>query len=351
MSSALRAGAGSNPDFDPRSVPGRSERVKVVFIGGYSRSGSTLLDLMLGQVPGFFSTGELAYIWDHGLQQARLCGCGQTFVNCPFWTRVGQEAFGGWDSVDVDEMVALERAVNRHRLLPLLMAPGLRGSFKHDLERYAQVLSTIYRAIHVTAGARVIVDSTIDPAYGFLLRHVPNLDLRLVHMVRDSRATAFSWTRLQRRYDRVDSEVYQRRFRPPATAVRWMGYHALVHLLAAVGPDGITVRYEDVVRSPSDVIKRVVSHAGESVDDEQLTFLHDGSVELDVNHTIAGSQVRLRQGRVPVRLDDEWKSGLPASGRRAVTALTWPFLHRYGYAGRATRTLEAGTTGRPGSRA
>jgi hypothetical protein len=32
---------------------------KVLFIGGYSRSGSTLLDCMLGQLPGVFSTGEL----------------------------------------------------------------------------------------------------------------------------------------------------------------------------------------------------------------------------------------------------------------------------------------------------
>ena len=337
------------PEVTNPSAKSVSQPVKVVFIGGYSRSGSTLLDLMLGQVPGFFSTGELAYIWGHGLQQARLCGCGQTFLNCPFWTQVGQEAFGGWNAVDVDEMVALEQAVNRHRFLPLLVAPGLRGSFKRELRRYAGILSTIYRAIHVTAGTRVIVDSTIDPAYGFLLRHVPDVDLRLVHMVRDSRATAFSWTRVQRRYDRVDAEIYQRRFRPPATALRWMGYHGLVHLLAALGPAGLTVRYEDVVGSPREVIKRIAAHAGESVADEQLAFLQDGSVDLGVNHTIAGSQVRLRHGQVAVRVDDEWRSGLPANARRAVTALTWPFLRRYGYIGRPTSAPDTRALVRPGS--
>ncbi|WP_420910932.1 sulfotransferase [Thermus thermophilus] len=38
------------------------EKVKVVFIGGYGRSGSTLLDRMLGQVEGFVSVGELRHI-------------------------------------------------------------------------------------------------------------------------------------------------------------------------------------------------------------------------------------------------------------------------------------------------
>src|SRR6266542_1121845 len=50
------------------SASDRDERPPtVLFIGGYSRSGSTLLDLLLGQLPGFFSSGELAYIWSHGL--------------------------------------------------------------------------------------------------------------------------------------------------------------------------------------------------------------------------------------------------------------------------------------------
>ena len=64
---------------------------KVLYIGGYSRSGSTLLDRMVGQIPAHRSTGELGYITTHSLQENRLCGCGARFLDCPFWTRVGQE--------------------------------------------------------------------------------------------------------------------------------------------------------------------------------------------------------------------------------------------------------------------
>ena len=43
---------------DPAGTPD-GEPVKVLYLGGYSRSGSTLFDRMLGQVPSFASTGEI----------------------------------------------------------------------------------------------------------------------------------------------------------------------------------------------------------------------------------------------------------------------------------------------------
>jgi hypothetical protein len=48
----------------------------------------------------------------------------------------------------------------------------LSRSYARDLRAYAQVLSRLYRAIQRVSGSRVVVDSSIDPAYGFVLRHV-----------------------------------------------------------------------------------------------------------------------------------------------------------------------------------
>ncbi len=314
------------------------DRVKVLFIGGYSRSGSTLLDCMLGQLPGVFSTGELGYIWTRALNENRLCGCGSRFLDCPFWTRVGDLAFGGWDQVDASRMIALERAVNRHRFLPFLLGPGLKPGFGEDLQRYAEALERLYHAIQQVSQARLIVDSTIDPAYGFLLAHVERLDLRLLHMVRDSRATAFSWTRWQYRRDRVDADMYQRRFHPGVTALRWAAYHLLVHLLGRRAEGGAArVNYEQVVSSPEHEIRRIMAHVGEPLDKADLAFIRPGEVHMDTNHTVAGSLMRLKKGPLPVRLDDEWTRKLPPHHRRLVTLLTLPFLRRYGYVGGATQ--------------
>lgn len=342
MTVKVAPGEGLRPDVEAPQDRGRQDRpdgtptsrpIKVLFIGGYSRSGSTLLDCMLGQLPGIFSTGELAYIWTHGLQENRLCGCGSRFLECDFWERVGERAFGGWRNVDADKMRRLELAVNRHRYLPQLLAPEASPRFGRKLERYTEALERIYGAIQEVGGTRMIVDSTIDPAYGFLLARVPELDVRLVHMVRDSRATAFSWTRWQRRHDRPDGVTYQRRFHPGVTAARWSVYHLLIHLLGRVASPELVVNYEWVVGSPKGEIRRIMDHVEEPLDDADLDFIGPGEVRLQANHTVAGSLMRLKQGLLEVRVDDEWTRSLERRDRQVVTALTWPFLRRYGYVG------------------
>lgn len=315
-------------------APPPDGQVVVLYLGGYSRSGSTLFDRMLGQAPSFTSTGELAYVWTHGVAQNRLCGCGESFSECAFWRQVGEEAFGGWDAVDAEQMLALYRRVNRHRYVPFMLAPWLSPSYARDLRAYGDVLSRLYRAIQHAGGSRVVVDSSIDPAYGFLLRHVPGLDLRVVHFVRDSRGTAFSWTRKVVRTDIVGREVYMRRFHPGVTALRWCFYHLLLHALARLGVPSMRVRYEDVVRRPAEQVCRAARFVGLEIDGEvDLGGFREGAFQLDVNHTVAGNRVRLHRGSVPVRLDDEWTRAMPGRQRRLVTVLSWPLLRAYGYVG------------------
>ena len=73
--------------------------MKVLYIAGVGRSGSTLLERMLGAVPGAVNTGELNAIFSRVSQQDQRCGCGEPFSECPFWREVGAEAFGGWEAV------------------------------------------------------------------------------------------------------------------------------------------------------------------------------------------------------------------------------------------------------------
>ena len=68
--------------------------VPVLFIGGLGRSGSTLVDRVLGQTPGVCSVGELVFLWERGLLANERCGCGEPFDGCPFWKEVGVRAFG-----------------------------------------------------------------------------------------------------------------------------------------------------------------------------------------------------------------------------------------------------------------
>lgn len=305
--------------------------VRVLFIGGCGRSGSTLLDRMLGQLPGFVSTGEVRFIWERGLVENRLCGCGEPFRDCPFWQSVGEEAFGGWDAIDANEVVALTRALDRHRYIPLLIAPRMSRTFETRLARYGEILGLLYTAIHRVTGGACIVDSTKEPPFAFILRRVPRVDLRIVHLVRDSRGVAFSWTKQVRRPEDADVARFMHRYHPAEMGLRWDAYNACFDLLGQMGVPRITMRYEELVTSPRRELQRIAALLAEEVGKESFNFLNGRSVELGVHHTISGNPMRFQRGTIELAVDEEWRSRLSPVHRRLVSIVTFPLLLRYGY--------------------
>src|SRR2546426_3792262 len=98
-------------------------KAKLLYIVGSPRSGSTLLDKILDQFGGFFSAGELNMVWEHGLLENTLCGCGARFRTCSFWRSVFDSAFGGMNRIDAEAMARIRRRERRFRRAPLSLLP------------------------------------------------------------------------------------------------------------------------------------------------------------------------------------------------------------------------------------
>lgn len=309
--------------------------VPVAFLGGLGRSGSTLLSRALGATPGLVSVGELCFLWVKGLQRDRGCGCGHPFSECEFWQRVGKEAFGGWDRIDAAEVVALRRAVERVRSVPLLAAPRLAPSFAAKVRRYGEFLEPVYRAAATVAGAETVVDMSKYPSNGYLLRALDGVDLRLVHLVRAAQGVAYSWTKTavaRPDHDGKPMPVYP----PVRTALDWDVHNALFDGLRVLGVPSLLVRYEDLVAAPAAELGRILTFLGRPAADADAVF-GSGPVDLPVDHTIGGNPGRFRVGPQNLRVDDEWRRSMPAKDRRTVSALAAPMLLRYGYLRRPSR--------------
>jgi hypothetical protein len=308
-----------------------SDAVPVAYIGGAGRSGSTLLDRMLGQIDGFCAVGELVHLWERGVADNQLCGCGHRFHDCPFWVRVGAEAFGGWKTVDATEILALNRRVNRHRFIPLIVAPTLSGSFERAATAYGDIQERLYRAIRRVSGCRTVVDSSKDVPYPFLLSGMQGVQVSVVHLVRDSRGVAHSWRKRVMRPEVAGSTTFMPRYPPVRTAAEWTIDNLLCEFLGARGIPRHFVRYEALVENPRRSVGRIVRFLGESGSDEDLGFIVPDHVVLRPTHSVAGNPMRFRQGHVPVRIDEAWRNHMPTTDQVLVTAITWPLLARYGY--------------------
>lgn len=307
------------------------ERIRVLFIGGSGRSGTTLLDRMLGEIPELRSFGEVFHLWRRGLVQDTLCGCGLPFSDCGFWQNVGMAGFGGWGRVDARHIVDLQRSVERHRYIPLMLAPHLTRGYRERLEEFEGVLGSLYRAIHDVAGGRIVVDSSKHASYAFILRRLPGVELRVIHMVRDPRGVAYSWSKKVRRPEVTDREAFMPRHDPAEFGALWWGQNVVYDLLRSTGTPTLRVQYERLADQPRAEIERILRFAGERVDAGTLDFIGDGFAELGATHSVSGNPMRFDTGRVPLRLDAEWKEKMPPRDRTIVSAITAPLLARYGY--------------------
>jgi Sulfotransferase family len=314
-----------------------TEQVTVLYIGGRGRSGSTILARTLGQIPGFVNVGELWQVWNRGLRENERCGCGQPFYSCEFWRAVGDEAFGGWDNVDVDRMVAFLPYLKRQRYAPhyALAAMTSIRSRKMNLllEECDPILERLHRAIQRVSGAEVIVDSSKRFSYAVVLSLLPFADLRVVHLVRDSRAVAYSWTKHKARLEVVDRQVFMPRLGPLKASRAWTLQNFLYSLLS-----GFTtlsrLRYEDFVNDPTFYLAETLTRVGFDDEAGSLPVVLGREISLSVEHTVSGNPGRFRTGNTELQADEEWKVKMRGADKNVVTALTAPLLLKYGYLGR-----------------
>lgn len=301
----------------------------VIFIAGMGRSGSTLLDRLLGSVDGVCSVGELRWIWTLGFRDNQLCGCGERFLACPFWVAVVAEAFGGPGGVEPGAMARRQEALLRLKWLPFVLAGRLpSGKLRYALRDFGNTRRRLYRAILTVSGATTVVDSSKYPPYGVALRAVRGLDVRTVHLVRDARGTAHSVAR-QRDPSAEGRSAYRHARPAPLAALNWLTLNVVTEAAWLARRNYLRVRYEDLAADPEGETGRILRFAGIAAAPPRP--LAPATFDLGVQHTLAGNPMRMEHGPMVVRPDLSWRTGLSSRSQFATTAITLPGLLRYGY--------------------
>lgn len=302
---------------------------QVLFIGGAGRSGSTLLDRLLGMVPGLVSVGEITNIWEVGFEQDFPCGCGLAFSACPFWREVAGQAGLGPGGTPVEQVRALRARAQRGAGKLRLMSPLKGARYRADLAAYAAVVERLLAAIRLVSGARVIVDSSKLPSHGLVLASLGKVELHAVHLVRDSRAVAHSWRRQKLRRLVDGQPEYLPRLGPLHAALRYYSGNLPMHALRGAAASYSLLRYEELVRDPRGSLQRLLAPAGMA--DASLDFLDGQRAHLAPNHMVDGNPMRHLAGEVEIRADAAWERQMPSLERALVRAATLPARLLYGY--------------------
>jgi Sulfotransferase family len=329
---------------DPDPARAGEDGVGVCYIAGAGRSGTTMLDVLLGELDGCFSAGEMRWLW-WGLLNGWRCGCGAPLRDCELWSTILRHAYGDPTEAKIAELLRLQQTTIRLHYLPRLLARDRGRPLRwQQLERYADAARRLYRSIAQVTGARVVVDSSKNAPEAALLRLLPGIEPYMLQLTRDPRAVANSMKRKVKMEPMTTGTFEQPRHSSAGSALIWVRKNAAAHAtrLRYGSERARLVRYEDVVATPRETLEAISALVRQPF--SGLRFLGERTVELHGNHTAWGNPSRFKTGAVELRVDDEWMSRLGPLDRLVPTALSLPLLLGYGYPVRRS-------SARPGRRA
>jgi hypothetical protein len=300
-------------------------RLTVVYIAGTGRSGSTLLDQLLGDYLGAFSCGELNNILKAINSAGEYCSCGKLAGQCGFWSEVVADWRAAVPEFSETEYTALQ---NRFERIRSLVTPWAgRTPARESFQRYSIYTQALFAAIARHSGASIIVDSTKGPARALSLSKIPEIDLHMLHLVRDVRGVVNSWLqscRLAQQQGTRGRVGFSDNVRP---AVAWAIVNYFCERVQRRLPgDGLLVRYEDYSANPESAVDEIASVLGMQ-SAMRDTGCNGGERHV---HQIAGNDMRLRPV-THIATDQAWHVRIAPAMQKALYLLVSPWMLRYRY--------------------
>jgi hypothetical protein len=303
----------------------------VLFIGGAGRSGTTLLCSILGQSQDCFAAGEITHLWERGVLDDELCGCGQPFSRCDFWQEVMREAFGQLTRGEAYEIEESRKKCCGLATLPGWLFPQLpRSGLLKAFSQYEPYLVALYRSIAKVSGKAVVIDSSKFPPEALLLERSPSIDLRLAHVVRNCKAVVYAWQKKKRRPAVHWKPAYFNTYHPLVTCTAWLVFNrCFAAQIQRLGERAALIRYEDFIQDVQEAIPRL---CGRLAVREPVGYCEaPDQLSASSNHMVSGNPVRFSHQPIRLKPDREWETSLNWPQRWLVDLMAGRIQREYGY--------------------
>jgi len=181
---------------------------KLAYILAASHSGSTLLSMLLASHEQVATVGELKLARESlGNLDRYRCSCGELIRQCPFWIMVKQGmkvrgfefdlAGAGTDYSAAESWYSrrLLAPMHKGRLFEIVRdaALGLSSQWRRTLPEIHGRNAALAATVAEIAGAKVVVDSSKTAVrLKYLLRN-PELDVKVIRLIRDGRGVALTY--------------------------------------------------------------------------------------------------------------------------------------------------------------
>jgi hypothetical protein len=308
----------------------------IIYIAGYGRSGSTLLEKLLQCQPAIRATGELANYFTLYNSAASQCSCGEPIQNCVFWSRVAENLKSkGCPTSNYSVYDKIQKKCEAHWSHRGVLPPK-----KSHYQAYAELMKSFFDALDQAMGTGecILVDSS-KTAYARVRRPaaisaLEKYSVRVIHLVRDCRGVAWS---IKKGLNRRLEAGMSKEARLPITRAMIGWAHANItagKLKDHLGQENYyLLRYEDLADSPVDAVKNLESFLGINLE-ESVTVAHKArqaeGVKLQPMHQLAGNRMRFNS-KLTIAPDYQWQQKLDRLTANMIKYMLWPLMKKYGY--------------------
>ncbi len=253
--------------------------MKVIYLVGMGRSGSTLLDILLDSHSRIRALGGVRRLAHYARKHPCPCGA-PSFWACEFWSKVNQGLHErlGCDLTTLDVHARDDRVFREHN-------------------------RTLFEVVAQVSGVPFVTDNSKSVIRLQRLMDAPDIDVIPVHVLRDPRGRAQS-LRKRKQQNYIPTFSYSHR------SLR-------LYFLLRNRPH-IVVNYEKLAYAPEDQLRKLMARLNLEFEPAQLQW-----AELP-HHNIGSADVFRKTEGSLIRPDDAWKKIIPPYMKTIINLIAWP---------------------------
>lgn len=298
--------------------------IKFLYITSSSYSGTTLLSFLLNAHPDIATVGETEG-WNYGRNEVFPCSCGAPLSDCPFFQTIATAFRREGLPFDPRDFGTRYRLVRSARLnhyltaeLPYIGSTGVetvRDQLVARVPRFARLLARQDRAnlmfvqtALAISQARVFADAAKSPYRLRHLRRIRELDIHVLHIVRDPRGVTLS-------------NMKKKGYEASLAIQLWIKEQVVICRIAEGFPKLMTVYYEDLCEAGDDTLAVIHNFVDVPPRRPPADFR-------SVQHHILGNEMRLAAASTIIQ-DSRWRRELSVADLGAIARACAAFRQRH----------------------
>lgn len=268
------------------------EHNRILYIIGAGRSGTTLLDIILGNAENTFSLGEIIRF-----PELKACphGMDSQTENYQFWKNIEKEmGMANMDFVDHDQFLGISKDLEYHRNF-------LKYFFSFFLPesksiKYGSYWDRLFDAVFKNSGKKILIDSSKYPLRALALNKFCRHRIDFIYLLRDPADVVRSFAK---------KEVEQ----PAKFFISANIYYFAINLLARFvisrikNAGVVSISYNDLINKPEATLHKIEKVLDLNLSIPIQIIINNG--DLQVGKLFEGNRIRLNK---TLKLKPEKKS-------------------------------------------